>query len=352
MVNTSVERSESSRESSVGKTVSREEASLHNSAESLWMIYNNKVYDITEFANDHPGGFEWLAKFAGTDITSLLGDADLHEHSPVAYDILRSNYIADIAHSDIWEEAEGKFSSLLYNKKGSPDFIDPAKPLFKQIWNSNFSKEFYLEQVHIPRHLPGPATFFENEYLEIFTRTPWYVIPIFWLPVSAYFYYLGLNIATHSIMLQSFAFGVFLWTLLEYGIHRFVFHFDEMIPEGTLSQVAHFTLHGFHHFLPMDSMRLVMPPALSVFLSIFVYSFMCALFPPGVQHGVIAGLSFTYVLYDEVHYWLHHGQFTVDYIKRLKSYHLEHHYRTYTYGFGITSDFWDKIFGTTFPVNK
>jgi 4-hydroxysphinganine ceramide fatty acyl 2-hydroxylase len=30
----------------------------------------------------------------------------------------------------------------------------------------------------------------------------------------------------------------------------------------------------------------------------------------------------------------------------LKKYHLEHHFKDYENGFGVTSPFWDRVFGT------
>lgn len=34
------------------------------------------------------------------------------------------------------------------------------------------------------------------------------------------------------------------------------------------------------------------------------------------------------------------------YYKGLKKYHLQHHYADFENGFGVTSRFWDRVFGT------
>lgn len=65
-------------------------------------------------------------------------------------------------------------------------FLDLNKPLLAQVWRGNFSKEFYLEQVHQPRHVKGSARLFGNDFLEMFTVTPWYVVPMFWGPIMMF----------------------------------------------------------------------------------------------------------------------------------------------------------------------
>ncbi|PVU97942.1 hypothetical protein BB561_000201 [Smittium simulii] len=337
----------------------RKDVANHNSPESLWVIYDNRVYDITSFSASHPGGIEWLVKFGGQDITFVMNDKDLHAHSKQACEILFGLQVGSVSKVDLWLDTNApkyspeKVSSTpqaLPTKIGSPskDFLDPNKPLFSQIVNSNFTKQFYLEQVHIPRHIPGNAVYFDNQILELFTLTPWYVVPLFWLPVIFYYSSIGLQYISREQFYAFFVLGILTWPIFEYAIHRFLFHFDENLPEGTMAQVIHFTLHGFHHFLPMDSMRLVMPPALSVAIASAFYYPLSYIITPGIIQAFFCGMALMYIVYDETHYWIHHGYFKYDYIKRLKSYHLEHHYRDYNKGFGITSEFWDIIFKSTF----
>ena len=47
------------------------------------------------------------------------------------------------------------------------EFLDLSKPLIRQVWESNFSKEFYLQQIHQPRHIAKAARFFGPDYLEV-----------------------------------------------------------------------------------------------------------------------------------------------------------------------------------------
>jgi L-lactate dehydrogenase (cytochrome) len=41
----------------------------HNSKDDLWLIVHGKVYDLTEFAPEHPGGAKILLKYGGKDAT-------------------------------------------------------------------------------------------------------------------------------------------------------------------------------------------------------------------------------------------------------------------------------------------
>ncbi|KKA28915.1 hypothetical protein TD95_002494 [Thielaviopsis punctulata] len=43
------------------------EVAKHNTAESCWVVIHGKVYDVTEFLDDHPGGKNIILKYAGRD---------------------------------------------------------------------------------------------------------------------------------------------------------------------------------------------------------------------------------------------------------------------------------------------
>ncbi|KAJ2778740.1 fatty acid alpha-hydroxylase [Coemansia javaensis] len=330
---------------------SRAEVARHDNAESLWVIRGNQVFDLTAFHTDHPGGSDVLMQFAGQDITEAMRDGAIHTHTTQAYRVLKDFYIGEVTADDRREHPAADGGRDEMDCVEEAVFLDPSKPLIGQMWGSRFTKEFYLREVHRAHHLPQPAVFFTNPLLEMFTRTPWWVIPLYWGPIIAVLLTLGLRYEPPSVMLVGWALGMVSWTLLEYSIHRFVFHYDENLPEGTVAQFAHFLLHGVHHYLPMDPLRLVMPPALSTTLGLIILSVLCCIFTPGMIHAVAAGLATGYVLYDECHYWLHHGTSANKYLCKLKTYHLRHHYKDFKAGFGITSDFWDNVFGTQFAAS-
>ncbi|KAI8099484.1 uncharacterized protein BX664DRAFT_321352 [Halteromyces radiatus] len=353
------------------------EVANHTSTKSCWVIYDKKVYDVTEFMMDHPGGDDLILDYAGKDVTAVMKDVMEHEHSEAAYDIL-----ADYCIGELDDNKQCFSSSVTVDKKqalhrqrmqlleqleesktyGMADFhpketdanadikthqfLDLRKALIPQFFTSSFTKEFYLEQVHKPRYLPTPAIFFGHPLLEPLSKTVWYVVPLLWLPFSAYQLYISSTYDMIPLTCFSFVLGILIWTLLEYLLHRFLFHVDDYLPDHQIAFLLHFTLHGFHHYLPMDRLRLVMPPTLGIVIAYPLINLGHFLFPPIMAYAVISGGVLGYVMYDCIHYYLHHAKVFEFHFKEMKKYHMAHHYKNYEDGYGITSKLWDVIFGT------
>lgn len=108
-------------------------------------------------------------------------------------------------------------------------FLDLSKPLLMQVWGGGFSKDFYLEQVHKPRHYKGgeSAPLFGN-FLEPLSKTPWWVVPTVWLPWILYgLYRANLGMEKTTTTASWAVLGLCIWSLVEYGMHRCLFHIDE-----------------------------------------------------------------------------------------------------------------------------
>lgn len=75
-----------------------EEVAKRNSAEETWMVIHGRVYDITRFLSEHPGGEEVLLEQAGADATESFEDVG---HSPDAREMLKQYYIGDVHPSDL-----------------------------------------------------------------------------------------------------------------------------------------------------------------------------------------------------------------------------------------------------------
>ena len=52
--------------------ITKEELAKHNTEEDLWVALNGIVYDFTEFAHEHPAGFESIFELVGTDGTAAF----------------------------------------------------------------------------------------------------------------------------------------------------------------------------------------------------------------------------------------------------------------------------------------
>ncbi|KAF1995738.1 Inositolphosphorylceramide-B hydroxylase [Amniculicola lignicola CBS 123094] len=362
----------------------------HNSENSCYVTIGAKVFDVTSFVSDHPGGGELILEYGGKDVEHILKDEASHFHSESAYEILDDCLIGFVANGEVLEGAvqsskPGEILPLLPSKQGKQElekldsngkvvyaatgissaedlskptdaqtdykvhkFLDLDKPLFMQIWNGGFKKEFYLEQVHRPRHyMKGDSAPLFGNFLEPLSKTPWWVVPMVWMPPVVYGTLYGTSFVGVQQGLGYWFFGLFFWTIIEYVLHRFLFHLDGYLPDNRVGITLHFILHGIHHYLPMDKYRLVMPPTLFAALAAPFWKFAHTIISWNYYGAVVAycGGVFGYICYDLTHYFLHHRNLPAWY-KSLKKYHLAHHFADYQNGFGVTSRFWDRVFGT------
>uniref|UniRef100_A0A8C1C4G3 Cytochrome b5 n=2 Tax=Cyprinus carpio TaxID=7962 RepID=A0A8C1C4G3_CYPCA len=73
------------------------EVEERNSFKSTWIIINNKVYDVTKFLEEHPGGEEVLREQAGGDATESFEDVG---HSTDAREMASSMVIGELHPDD------------------------------------------------------------------------------------------------------------------------------------------------------------------------------------------------------------------------------------------------------------
>ncbi|KXT06588.1 hypothetical protein AC578_8560 [Pseudocercospora eumusae] len=389
-------------------TLPSAEVASHNTEKSCYVTVGTKVYDITPFLEDHPGGGDLILQYGGKDVKEAMEDEISHAHSEAAWEILDDYLVGFVATQKVLhavEKSNDPFSVLpmepsakgmkelekasngavaevrareeavtdgsadskpVYEATGMSSeedlnketdtkadfkkhkFLDLDRPLLMQVFNGGFSKNFYLEQVHRPRHYKGgeSAPLFGN-FLEPLSKTPWWIVPTFWWPPVIYGTFLCAQYFSPHILIAYWITGLCIWTLVEYVLHRCLFHLDDHLPDNRYAITLHFLLHGIHHYLPMDRLRLVMPPTLFLVLAtpfwklahtVFFYDWYAAV-------AVFCGGIFGYTCYDMTHYFLHHKNLPA-YYRELKKYHLQHHFMDYENGFGVTSRFWDRVFKT------
>ncbi len=201
-------------------------------------------------------------------------------------------------------------------------------------------------------HSDQPIRLFKSDFLEFFTHIHPAVVVIIWLPVAVYFLWQGIArwpASAHPVGIPlGFLLGVLLWTLTEYTMHRFVFHYE---PQGERMQQIFFLFHGVHHAQPQLKTRLVMPPVVSIPLALVFYGLFTAIFgrllaAPHLVAPLFAGFVLGYLAYDMIHYATHHWPMRWGYLKFLKRYHMMHHFKKPDAYYGVSSPLWDMIFGT------
>jgi sterol desaturase/sphingolipid hydroxylase (fatty acid hydroxylase superfamily) len=191
--------------------------------------------------------------------------------------------------------------------------------------------------------LKASPRMFDSELLDRLSRVHPIVPVVIFLPVITI---LAGTALTRMGVLETvgwFVGGYLFWTLTEYWLHRFVFHFE---PEEGIGARLHWIMHGVHHDHPNDPMRLVMPPSVSVPLSALFY--LAFYFVLGSTYALAFGAGFFagYLFYDMTHYHLHHHVPKTRAGKRLRTLHMRHHFQDDTRGFGVSAPWWDIVFGT------
>ncbi|XP_023811708.1 fatty acid 2-hydroxylase [Oryzias latipes] len=367
------------------------EVARHCSKDSCWVLLGTRVYDVTAFLRMHPGGEALIRSRSGKDISRVM-EGPPHRHSENARRWMEQYYIGELDRESGAHEAQvlrerrtateqtdektaqkvktvDKEDEISPFSKCSPvdldkDLVDWRKPL---AWQVGHLGEKYDAWVHQP--VDRPIRLFGNPLLEAGTKTSWYWVPVVWLPIVFYVSwhcYTTMAQGTSSVHITSdfsipihkysfpvfFLMGWFLWSFIEYCIHRFVFHMKPPAHNYYLITL-HFLLHGQHHKSPFDGARLVFPPGLaSIVVGVF-YMTLHQLLPDIIGLSVFVGGLCGYVVYDMIHYYLHYGSPKKgSYLYDLKAYHVKHHFEHQRSGFGITTTFWDHPFNTVIPDEK
>jgi sterol desaturase/sphingolipid hydroxylase (fatty acid hydroxylase superfamily) len=208
---------------------------------------------------------------------------------------------------------------------------------------------------HMPvdtRRDAEPIRLFQSDFMEYFTHISPVTIILVWLPIAILLivYALmnapGAGFPAHIPL--GFLLGLFLWTLAEYTLHRFLFHYK---PTSPRQERIFFLFHGIHHAQPQVKTRLVMPlpvsiPGFFIFFGLFYLILAVLLKSPQWIAPLTSGFMIGYLAYDLTHYATHHFPMRSGYAKYIKRHHMQHHYKDAETRFGVSSPLWDWVFGT------
>uniref|UniRef100_A0A7S3CN35 Fatty acid 2-hydroxylase n=1 Tax=Strombidium rassoulzadegani TaxID=1082188 RepID=A0A7S3CN35_9SPIT len=341
-------------------------AQLYKAEGKKVIIFQGVVYDVEEYMTTHPGGGDLIGDELGTNIEEKFEEA---EHTKAARRIFRDLPVvgkmkpeeaASTSSSEEKEKANEAEKKLAATKNGAAHMdggslnskfdFDYNRGIWWQIWNTEWTFEEYYDYINDPKVLVNPIRdlrLFDNGVLELLTLTPWFFIPLVYVPIGLY--WMSNNECNLIETLVLLVLGVLTWTLFEYSLHRFLFHSEELaiFPRFSKFYAIHFLVHGIHHAFPQDRYRLVFPPILGIVIMQFtIISPVKAISGPYYQWALLAGVDIGYIGYDMIHYFLHHADPKDGYWKMMKVYHMQHHYKNGQLGFGVSNKFWDVVFRT------
>lgn len=244
--------------------------------------------------------------------------------------------------------------------------VDLAQPLLAQVgalgdaydaWVHKSISPRGAEQANAPlveagdgvaSRWPTSLRLFRRPWLEALSHISWWMIPLIWLPVVAVLVYAAVSWAGLTVGLAAawFVTGFALWTLAEYLLHRFVFHWK---PRTSFGRKLHFLAHGIHHLDPWDPTRLVFPPLAGFALALVIFGLLIVPLTLAQALATMSGLLLGYVVYDLTHYYTHHARPKARWGKYVKAWHLAHHHKWPERLYGVSSPAWDLVFRTGRP---
>ncbi len=204
---------------------------------------------------------------------------------------------------------------------------------------------FAIRMTDRTEQLRASPPLLKSGFVDRFTRVHPTIPLIIFVPLTAYLLYRAFGPAGVYVpsIVGLFIAGILFWSLLEYWMHRLVFHFT---PRGRTQKKIVFLIHGVHHEHPNDPKRLVMPPLMSVPLALIFWLIFRLALGPELFLPAFAGLLTGYLIYDMGHYHWHHHKPRTKIGKHLNKHHMLHHFDSDKAAYGVSSPMWDYVFGT------
>ena len=141
--------------------------------------------------------------------------------------------------------------------------------------------------------------------------------------------------------------GILIWTLLEYSLHRFVFHIQFPIRDPRLKEFVN-SSHLAHHASPRDRTKVLVHPLYSLVISTILFISLLLISGSSFSAaGIMAGIWTGFLYYETVHYRVHFSLSGSGFVARQRRTHFYHHFTNNKRCFGVTSPLWDYVFRTT-----
>lgn len=138
--------------------------------------------------------------------------------------------------------------------------------------------------------------------------------------------------------------GVAAWTVLEYLLHRFLFHGD---PGNSRLLPLRRTIHLHHHGRPRNAERILIRPVFSLTASGALFGLLYLLTQNFfLSAGVMTGLWTGFLYYESVHLRIHLSKREGPLLTLQRRSHFYHHYVDDRFCYGVTSPIWDFLLGT------
>lgn len=186
---------------------------------------------------------------------------------------------------------------------------------------------------------------FESDLLEFFSKVHPAVPFALWIPIvlGTAAYGLASGLTRPVPFTIAFLLGVLSWQLMEYFIHKKIFHWPG---NGPITRRFHDIAHGFHHKYPDDADRLVMPLAVSITLGGVIAVAAYLVHRPVVTIPWWCGLVSGYLFYDFTHWSTHFRKPLTSWGKKMRAHHMAHHFANIDSNFGISHRWIDALMGT------
>eukprot|EP01061_Rhynchopus_euleeides_P034271 TRINITY_DN58023_c0_g1_i1.p1 TRINITY_DN58023_c0_g1~~TRINITY_DN58023_c0_g1_i1.p1 ORF type:complete len:371 (+),score=133.63 TRINITY_DN58023_c0_g1_i1:55-1113(+) len=306
------------------------------------MVCDGWVLDVKQFKHDHPGGASYMERWVNRDISEVFHSDAPHKHTEYASRVLDTLRVGTLLGAQVSAGNRKKYDSM----------VDVTKPFLFQIAELGEHYHPWMTSQPVVRHL----TIFPWVALESLSRYPWWWIWVGMPPLIAMGIYTSIMAGVGLLACAGFwAAGLLSWAILEYSLHRSVFHLET---KTYGSNIFHFFAHGLHHLTPHDTTRLTFPPPFTYILA-FIFWYICEAVCLGHDGfaAMFSGLVCGYVAYDTTHFLYHHTdgsgygpvsfpRFFTKYLRYMKSHHNTHHFLNDTCNYGVSNPLLDFVFGT------